>query len=360
MASNDTIISVVGARPHFVKAFPLTREMTGRKTRHFICHTGQHYDDNMSKIFFDQFQMPLPDVNLNVGAGTHAEQTAKVMLGVEKLVRELSPRAVIVYGDTNSTLAATLAAAKYYFPVVHVEAGVRCWNRRMPEEINRVLIDHASDFLICPSALAVRNLEKEGINKGVLNLGDLMYDSFLAAKAKAMEREDMLSAYQLESGRFILSTIHREATTENVDELVAIIELFSRLDEPVILPIHPRTRSCLERAGAELSPKETGKLRIIDPIGYLEMLQLMVHARKIVTDSGGVQKEAFWAGVPCVTMMDETTWPETIEAGWNVLAGRDCGRILEGIRSAKPKGERPEVYGAPGVARRMVDAMGWS
>jgi UDP-GlcNAc3NAcA epimerase len=358
MSLNDIVVSVVGARPHFVKLFPLAREMANRNTRHFIIHTGQHYDDNMSSLFFDQLKMPAPDVNLNVGSGTHAEQTAKVMVGVEKIVCDVQPKAVVVFGDTNSTLAATLAAAKHYFPVVHVEAGVRCFNRRMPEEINRTLIDHASDYLICPSALAVRNLEKEGVTKGVLNIGDLMYDSFLIAKVEAMTRKEVFGQYGVEPGKYFLATIHREMATENPRNLMTTLETLGGLGDPVILPMHPRTAHSLRNAGLDVD--RIGLLKIVDPIGYLDMLQLLLNARKVITDSGGVQKEAYWAGVPCITTMTETTWPETIEAGWNVLVGWDKESILNAVRRSEPESPRPEVYGPPGAARRMVECLGWN
>jgi len=357
MNLNNIVVSVVGARPHFVKAFPLVQQMNRLSTRHFIIHTGQHYDSNMSALFFEQFEMPTPDVNLNVGSGTHAEQTAQIMVGVEKIVCDLRPKAVVVFGDTNSTLAATLAAAKHYFLVVHVEAGVRCFNRRMPEEINRILIDHASDYLICPSELAERNLRREGVTEGVLNLGDFMYDSFLIAQAGAMKREGILRSHGVEPGKYILSTIHREASTENPQRLALILKMLGQLGEPVILPMHPRTRNCLRDIG--FAPKERGLLKIIDPVGYLDMLQLLLNARKVITDSGGVQKEAYWAGVPCITMMNETTWSETVEVGWNVLVGLNQDLIYSAVRSPIPTGERPEVYGPPGAARRMVEALGW-
>lgn len=358
MKPNDVVISVIGARPHFVKAFPLIREMSGRRTRHFLLHTGQHYDERMSRIFFDQLVMPAPDVNLGVGSGTHAEQTAKIMIGVEKIAREVNPKAVIVYGDTNTTLAAAIAVAKQYIPLVHIEAGVRAGNRRMPEELNRILVDHISDFLICPCELAVRNLHGEGRHHGVLNLGDLMYDSFLAARSAALSRSTALRDFGVKPGEYLLATIHREASTENVETLIAILHTLASLGETVILPMHPRTRARLAATAYTLGG--SGGLRIVEPLGYLDMLRMLLHARKVITDSGGVQKEAYWAGVPCVTLMNETGWPETVEAGWNVLVGMDCRRIREAAQSVIPTGDRPEVYGPPGAARRLVEAMGWS
>ncbi|MDA7679698.1 UDP-N-acetylglucosamine 2-epimerase (non-hydrolyzing) [bacterium] len=354
---NDIIISVVGARPHLTKVYPFVKAMANRKTKHFIVHTGQHYSNEMSNIFFDQFSMPIPNINLNVGSGTHAEQTANVMIGVEKIVLDLKPIGVVVYGDTNSTLGATLAAAKHYYPVVHIEAGVRCDKKHMPEEINRKVIDHSSDYLICPSELAVQNLKREGLIKGVMNLGDFMYDTFLTVKTVAQKKETILPALGLEQNNYYLSTIHREASTNNASVLVALIETLGDLDKPVILPMHPRTQNCLKEVGFNL--EKTGNLKIIDPVGHLEIIQFLLNANKVITDSGGLQKEAYWAGVPCITMMDETTWPETLEAGWNVLVGLDTQKIRLSAASPLPEGTRPEVYGAPGAALRLVNAMGW-
>lgn len=354
---NDVVISVVGARPQFVKVYPLVRAMAGRRTRHMIVHTGQHYSEGMSKVFFEQFAMPDPDVNLNVGSGSHAEQTAKVMTGFERLVREVNPKAVVVYGDTNSTLGATLAAVKYYYPIVHVEAGVRQQNRRMPEEINRRMIDVVSDHLVCPSDLAVRNLAAEGITRGVTNPGDFMYDSFLLARSAAAQERPVLPEYGLTAGNYILSTIHREATTDDPRALVALLDTLGHLGMPVILPMHPRTQNRLRENG--FSTEGRGALRIIDPVGYLQMVQLLAGASKVVTDSGGLQKEAYWSGVPCITMMEDTAWQETVEAGWNELVGTDLGAIERAVARPRPAGERPEVYGAPGAAERFVADMGW-
>jgi UDP-GlcNAc3NAcA epimerase len=356
-ANSDLVLSVVGARPHFIKAYPLVRAMEGLKTKHVILHTGQHYDNNMSALFFDELQMPTPDFNLNVGSGTHAEMTAKMMVGIEKVLFELKPKAVIVFGDTNSTLAATIAAAKYYFPVVHVEAGVRCGNRHMPEEINRRIIDHTSDFLITPSDLAVANLHREGITQGVLNLGDFMYDTFLFAKSVAQARASILGDFGVSAGNYILSTMHRESVTQSGIQLMAILDALDGLGEQVILPMHPRTRNRLRELGYVSKP--SSMLQIVDPLGYLEMLDLLIHARCVVTDSGGLQKEAYWAGVPCITLMSETTWPETIENGWNVLIDVDMDHLRRAVKAPFPRGSRPEVYGSPGAAIRLVRTMGW-
>lgn len=358
MTNNDLVISVIGARPHFVKAFPLMREFVGRRTRHYIIHTGQHYDEKMSQVFFDQLVLPAPDINLGVGSGSHAEQTGKIMLGVERAILELKPRAVIVYGDTNSTLAAAIAAAKHYYPLIHIEGGVRCANRRMPEEINRVLVDHISTYNICPSKLAVENLVREGCGQGALNLGDLMYDGFLGARVLAANRSSALAEHGLEPGRYLLATIHREASTGDLSTLRALLATLADLGERVILPLHPRTRALLKSNGSGVA--NTGGLTIVDPLGYLDLLQVLSHARKVVTDSGGLQKEAYWAGVPCVTMMSYTAWTETVDAGWNTVVGLDPAKIREAVRAPFDAGRpRPEIYGAPGAAGRLVEAMGW-
>lgn len=361
MVKKQIIVSVVGARPHFVKAAPFMEAMASSPHRVFTIHTGQHYDRNMSDVFFDELGLPMPDVNLGVGSGSHATQTAAVLTGVEELLLELKPLAVVVYGDTNTTLGAALASAKLYIPVVHVEAGVRCGNRRMPEEINRGIIDHISDFLACPSALAVDNLRKEGLVRGVHNVGDFMYDTFLRAQAAAAASDFDLARYGVTSRGFILSTLHREETTASGEVLARLLDTMGALDMPVLLPMHPRTRASLRASG--ISEKRDDSLRIIDPVGYLDMMSLLAHAKLVLTDSGGLQKEAFWAGVPCVTLMCETTWTETVDAGRNVLAGLDPDGVRAGYErfiNQPPRAEsRTEPYGQSGAARRMVQALGW-
>lgn len=334
-----------------------------RDSRHriFTVHTGQHYDHNMSDLFFAELGLPTPDVNLGVGSGTHGAQTAAVLLGVEDLLLEYKPAAVVVYGDTNTTLGAALAAAKYYIPIVHIEAGVRCGNRRMPEEINRGVIDNISDFLCCPSALAVENLRKEGLGYRAHNIGDFMYDTFLKAQAAAKQSDMELGSYGVSSGEFFLATLHREDTTASLDVLISVLDTLGTLEYPVLLPMHPRTRAFLMKSGIPMHRSDA--LKIIEPLGYLHIVSLLHHARLVLTDSGGLQKEAFWASVPCVTLMRETAWPETIDSGWNILSGlnsTDIRAAVTGFLNSQLSQKPPEVYGPPGAALRMVKMLGWN
>ncbi len=360
--SNNLIFSIVGARPHFVKAAPFMEAMKISKYQVFTIHTGQHYDTKMSDVFFSDLNLPKPDINLGIGSGSHAKQTASVMTEVEKLIFKFKPIAVVVYGDTNTTLGSALAAAKQYVPVIHIEAGVRCGNRKMPEEINRGIIDSISDFLCCPSDLAVTNLHKEGIKKGVFNIGDFMYDTFLNAKQASADIKFDLTSLEIERGGYILSTLHREETTNSVKELCRILDTLGSLDIPVVIPMHPRTKSCLKKAG--LSFKRSDLLKIIEPVGYLQMIYLLNHASLVITDSGGLQKEAYWSGKHCVTLLRETTWPETVEAGWNTLVGLDTISMRSAVtnffdQKLKPNSKRTEIYGAPGAAKRMIKKLGW-
>lgn len=363
MVAAKKIISVVGARPHFIKAAPLIAELNKAGKEVLTIHTGQHYDVNMSDIFFRQLKMERADINLGVGSGSHAEQTASVLNSIEPILRAEDPEAVIVYGDTNSTLAAALAAAKLYIPLVHIEAGVRCGNRRMPEEINRKAIDHMSDYLVCPSELAVSHLEREGIVDGVLNLGDFMYDTYAVASELVESESIMPASFSVAPGqKFALCTLHREATTSDPQKLNELLNYLGNQSVHVVLPMHPRTSAVL--SAANFSCGSRGSLSVLEPLGYLEMMFLLSKASLVLTDSGGLQKEAYWAGVPCITLMDETTWTETIDAGWNVLTGLDQDRISAAIASFEDGSlgggrKRPDVYGKPGSAARLCSLMGW-
>lgn len=331
------LLSIVGARPQFVKAAVLSRALR-RRHREIIVHTGQHYDDCMSGRFFRELGLPKADYELGVGSGTHAQQTGTMLIGVENAIVHERPDAVIVLGDTNSTIAGALAAAKLGVPVAHVEAGLRSHNRAMAEEINRVVVDHVSDWLFCPSANAAANLRREGIARGVHVVGDLMAEALdVAAGIDASGWFDTLG---IRAGEYLLATIHRAQNTDDAGRLRSLVDAFARIDETIVLPIHPRTKQAMRDLGIAWS----ANVRAIDPVGYLEMVALERHARMILTDSGGVQKEAYWLGVPCVTLRDETEWTETVRAGWNVLAGVDPFRIIDAVKSFTPPSERPPLY----------------
>lgn len=356
------VASVVGARPQFIKAAMVSREIRQRTgISELIIHTGQHYDDGMSKVFFEELAIPAPEYNLGIGSGPHGAQTGRMLEAVEQVFLAERPDWVIVYGDTNSTLAGALAAAKLKIPVAHVEAGLRSFNRAMPEEVNRVVADHVADLLFAPSAVAVDHLRREGIDdKRIHHVGDVMYDATLFFAERAERTSRIVDALGLEPGRYVLGTIHRAENTDNGAKLAAIFLALSDLARtiPVVVPLHPRTRQALERLDLlrELSPG----LQIVAPVGYLEMASLERHARLIVTDSGGVQKEAFFHGVPCVTLREETEWPETVALGWNRLVPPQSRTwVLEGIVEAMRQGRgRPgRPYGDGHASRRIADIL---
>ena len=350
------MLTVIGARPQFVKAAPVGRALRAAGHEEVLVHTGQHYDRGMSRVFFEEMEIGEPAVNLGVGSGAHGRQTGQMLAGVEELLLAHRPDWVLVYGDTNSTLAGALAAAKLRIPVAHVEAGLRSFNRAMPEEINRVVADHLAALLLCPSRTAVENLAAEGVTRGVRLVGDVMYDALLQFAEAARRRSTALEDLGLRPRAYALATVHRAENTDDPARLLAIMRALGELDEPVVLPLHPRTAAALDAAGGP-SREAAGRVRVVAPLGYLDMLRLEENARLILTDSGGVQKEAYWLGVPCVTMRDETEWVETVEAGWNVLAGADAGRIVGAARRFGGGAElppRPPVYGEPGASGRCV------
>lgn len=348
------IVSIIGARPQFIKAAPVSRALRAAGHQEFLVHTGQHYDSNMSDLFFEELGIPEPDVNLSVGSGLHGAQTASMLAGLEEVIVRERPDCVLVYGDTNSTLAGALAAAKLHIRVAHVEAGLRSFNRAMPEELNRIVADHLSDILLCPSRTAVENLKAEGIRAGVHLVGDVMYDAVLQFSGRAREVSSILKDLELEGGRYLLATVHRAENTDNVARLRAILTALSAIKETVVFPVHPRTRKLLsERSGDGLSL--AGNVRVVEPVGYLDMLMLEQNARMILTDSGGVQKEAYWLKVPCVTLRDETEWVETVEAGWNILVGADAKRIVQAVSGFRPaEGSYRQLYGDGRVAEQCV------
>lgn len=321
------IVTVVGARPQFIKCAPVSREFR-KVASEVLVHTGQHYDDNMSDLFFRDLEIPKPDYNLGVGSGPHGAQSGEMLRLIEEVLHKELPDYVVVFGDTNSTLAGALAAAKLYIPVAHVEAGLRSFNRQMPEEINRVIADHLSSLLFCPTKTAVKNLAQEGITDGVELVGDVMYEALLNNSQIAESRSTILTQLNLQPKGYFLATVHRAENTDDSTRLQSILVALQELSalHPVIWPVHPRTRKALESHHPSFQINQS--LHLIDPVSYLDMLVLEKHANVILTDSGGVQKEAYWFGVPCVTLRDETEWVETVEQGWNTVAGTDPARIV--------------------------------
>jgi UDP-GlcNAc3NAcA epimerase len=343
MDGSVRIVSIVGARPQFIKAATVSRAiaaynqaLAGATLEEKLVHTGQHYDDNMSEVFFRELEIPRPAYNLGIGSSSHGEQTGRMLERIEQVLLDEKADLVLVYGDTNSTLAGALAAAKQYIPVAHVEAGLRSFVRTMPEEINRVLTDHISDLLFCPTPTAVRNLAREGIDKGVRYVGDVMYDStlFYARKVTPLE-QDTLRRLGIAPKSFYLATVHRAGNTDSRERLAAIFKAFDEIATeacPIVVPLHPRTVKYIHEYGLQVG----NAVKIIDPASYLEMVVLEKNAYKILTDFGGVQKEAYFLGVPCVTLRDETEWVETVEAGWNTLAGSDAHAIVTAAGAPSP------------------------
>lgn len=328
------IVTVVGARPQFIKAATVSRAIRAhnqqtphKQIREVILHTGQHYDTNMSQVFFDELDIPRPDYNLEIGGGLHGEMTGKMLQGIEHILLKEKPDWVLVYGDTNSTMAGALAAVKLHIPVAHVEAGLRSFNNRMPEEINRIVADRLSTLLFCPTETAVKNLDAEGTKSGVHQVGDVMYDASLFYRDIAREKSRILEEQDLEEGAYALATIHRAENTDDPERLTGIIQGLAAIAEElrVVLPLHPRTRKCMDSYG--LSEHVNG-VRLIDPVPFLDMVRLEQSAKVIFTDSGGVQKEAYFFRVPCITLRDETEWVETVEAGYNVLVGANSQAMI--------------------------------
>lgn len=349
------IVTVVGARPQFIKAAPVSRALQEAGHCEFLLHTGQHYDHGMSQVFFDELGLPAPNVNLEVHSSSHAEQTGRMLMGIERVLLDEHPDRVLVYGDTNSTLAGALAAAKLHIPIAHVEAGLRSFNREMPEEHNRVLTDHCADLLFCPTHTAVEQLRREGIVQGVHMVGDPMYDAVLMFMDRAQQRSTVLRDLALDKGGYLLATIHRAYNTDEPRVLASILLALASLGEQVIFPIHPRTRSRLQAAGLE-DDFSTGGVRLIDPVSYLDMLILEQNARLILTDSGGVQKEAYFFTVPCLTLRPETEWVETVESGWNLLVQPEG--LAAALRHEFPLPDNhPALFGDGHAAQAIVSAL---
>jgi len=339
----------VGARPQFVKAAAVTGALRSRPDiSEVLVHTGQHYDTEMSDVFFTELHLPQPDRSLGVGSGTHAVQTAGIMVALEPVVMESPTDLLLIYGDTNSTLAGALVGAKMLVPIGHVEAGMRSFNRTMPEEINRVVSDHVASLHFCPTATAVDNLRAEGITEGVHLVGDVMAD--VLRMSLPHRKTDALTDAGVSPHDYYVLTLHRAGNTDDPSRLDAILRAVSKLDAPVVFPIHPRTRAAMDKAGI----RADGSLRPVPPAGYLEFLALESEARAVLTDSGGVQKEAYMLGVPCVTLRAETEWPETVDTGWNTLADADADAIAAGVERAHPA-PGPELFGDGRAAARIAD-----
>jgi UDP-GlcNAc3NAcA epimerase len=349
------ILTVVGNRPQFIKAAAISGLIRERHEE-VLVHTGQHYDDALSRVFFAELGLARPDRELHVGAGTNGSQTARMLTALEPLLDELRPDATLVYGDTNSTLAGGLASAQAAVPVVHVEAGMRSFDRSMPEELNRVLTDHLSSLLLCPSDTAAANLQNESVAGRVRVVGDVMVDVALARQPSARQDTHTLSAHGLEDGSYLLLTAHRAGNVDDPDRLKALVALIEALPAPVLFAIHPRTRLRLAQAGLERELAGIGGLRVTEPLGYVEFSALLCHARAVLTDSGGVQKEAYLAGVPCVTLRANTEWVETVAAGWNTLVDLDPSAALAALER-EPPSERPQLYGDGHAAERCVQAI---
>jgi UDP-GlcNAc3NAcA epimerase len=343
------IVSVVGARPEFIQAAPVSRALRERH-QEILVHTGQHYDYLMSQAFFDELGIPAPDYNLEVGSGSHGRQTGEILTRLEEVLLNEQPDWVIVRGDTNSTLAGSLAASKLHIPSVHVEAGERSFDRRMPEEINRLVSDHVADLHFCVSQAAVQHLADEGITASVHWVGDVMLDALLQNRSIAHRKSNVIERLQLKSRAYALATIHRAANTDDPARLGQIVQILNGAQELIVFPVHPRTRKAL----SQLDLRFASNVKPVDPVSYFDMMMLEENARLIATDSGGVQREAYFLGVPCLTLRDETEWTETVTAGWNRLVGTEPHHVLNAWFSFAPPAERPPIFGDGTAAQRIA------
>ena len=353
------IVTIVGARPQFIKAAAVSRVIRtdfADRIEEVLVHTGQHYDENMSKVFFDELDIPRPKYNLEISGGQHGAMTGRMLEAIEKVLLQEQPDWLLIYGDTNSTLAGALAAAKLHIPVAHIEAGLRSFNMRMPEEVNRILADRVSSLLFCPTQTAVDNLKAEGVTKGVYNVGDVMYDVALFYRDRARQHSTVLDRLGLSRGAFALATCHRAENTDDPARLGQILTALAELaaEQPVVLPLHPRTRKLV--AESDLSC-QLDKLLVTGPLPFLDMVALEQAARMVLTDSGGVQKEAFFYGVPCITMRDETEWVETVDTGWNRLVGADRARILAAARDPHRPSAQTKPYGNGDASLCILDTL---
>ena len=355
LPGNVRVLTVVGNRPQFVKAAAVSHRLR-EVGDEVLVHTGQHYDEELSAVFFGELGLPRPEHQLALGGGSNTAQVARMLDALEPLLAAERPDLLLVYGDTNSTLAGALAGAQARVPVVHVEAGMRSFDRSMPEELNRVLADHAADLLLCSSERAAENLRAERVAGRVEVVGDVMVDVALLLGPRTAARTDVLDAHGVEPGRFLLVTAHRAGNVDDPARLERLVALLEALPVPAILPLHPRTRARLEAAGLLDRLAGAGGVRLTAPLGYLEFTALLHHARAVLTDSGGVQKEAYLAGTPCVTLRSTTEWTETVDAGWNVLVDLDARAALDALERPAPA-ERPALYGDGRAGERVVAAL---
>ncbi len=349
------VLTVVGNRPQFIKAAAVSGPL--RESHHeVLIHTGQHFDEELSGVFFHELGLPSPDRELGIARGSNTSQTARMLSALEPVIGEASPDVVLVYGDTNTTQAGAQAAAQARIPDVHVEAGMRSFDRTMPEELNRVLADHTSSLLLCSSQTAVSNLRREGVLGEVEMVGDVMVDVAMTVQPSVRKRLDLVQAHGLEPGGYVLATAHRAGTVDNANRLGTLVELLLAVPHPVLLPLHPRTHARLRAAGLLERLQRSERLTVTPPLGYVELTALMCNARAVLTDSGGLQKEAYLAGVPCITLRATTEWVETVQTGWNVLVDLDIEATLRALER-QPPAERPQLYGDGHAAERVVAAL---
>ncbi|KYH25599.1 hypothetical protein HAPAU_22740 [Halalkalicoccus paucihalophilus] len=351
------VLNVIGTRPQYIKLFPVCRELAGNGYENVIVDTGQHYDETLSQVFLEELDIPGVDYDLDVRSGSHGEQTGRMLAEIEDIVEAESPEAVIVYGDTNSTLAAAIATAKLPPRLTHVESGTRSFNRSMPEELNRVMTDHISDVLYAPTERAVENLANEGITDGVVLTGDVMYDAIQWAREYVAESDDagVLGDLPIEPGAFVLATVHRPRNTDDGERLRRILTVLDEHPLPVVFPAHPRVRKRITELG--LDAELGADFHLIEPVGYLDFVRLLDGAQRVATDSGGAQKEAFMLETPCVTLREETEWDETVECGWNRLVGADPHLIREALSENDERPPRPDPFGDGRAAKRIVAAL---
>lgn len=346
-------LTVVGNRPQFVKAAAVSRKLRAEHEE-VLLHTGQHHDDALSAVFFRELDLPAPERQLGIAGGSNTSQTARMLAGLEPVLAEVAPDAVLVYGDTNSTLAGALCAAQAGVDLAHVEAGMRSYDRAMPEEINRVVADHLSALLLCSSSVAVANLEREGVSGQIELVGDVMVDVALEVQPLARSRREALQRHALVPGEYVLVTAHRAGNVDDPRRLRSLVELLEALPLPAVFPVHPRTRARLEAAG--LLDRLASRLTLTEPLGYFELTALLCNARAVLTDSGGLQKEAYLASVPCITLRANTEWTETVDSGWNVLVDLDGDAALAAL-ARRPPAEHPPLYGDGCAGERVVSAL---